>query len=175
MTSSTGDPQTRIVEWHEPLLGTAVEIQLVLKGEAQEALGRSHIARAIEEVVRLQDLLSSVDPSSEFSRWSQGGLPNVSRELHSVLAEAAKWQLSSEGRFNPAVADLTEFWHSAQESATVPTPLEAQRLATTIRSPRWVVSDDGSVKQVGDCSQCTLNAFAKGWIVDRAVDYLIVH
>lgn len=154
-------------------MGTAVEVQLVLNGEGQEALGRSHIARAIEEIHRLQNLLSSVDPSSEFSRWSRGELPSVSHELHSALAEASNWQLSSDGRFNPAVAELTEFWDSAQESATAPTPHDAQVLADTIASPRWVVSDDGSVKQVGDCSRCTLNAFAKGWIVDRAVDYLI--
>lgn len=173
MTNVNGDPKTRIAEWHEPLMGTAVEVQLVLNGEAQEALGRSHIAGAIKEILRLQHLLSSVDPSSEFSRWSRGDLACVSHELHSVLTEAAKWQLSSGGRFNPAVAKLTEFWSSAQKSATVPTPHDAQRLADTIASPSWVVSDDGSVKRVGNCSRCTLNAFAKGWIVDRAVDYLI--
>ena len=173
MTDRTGDPKTRVAEWHEPLLGTAIEVQLILNGEDQETLGRSHIAQAIEEIQRLQNLLSSVDPLSEFSRWSRGELHSANNELHSALSEAARWQLSSDGRFNPAVAELTEFWSSAQESGTVPTPHDAQRLADTIASPRWVVTDDGTVDRVGDCSRCTLNAFAKGWIVDRAVDYLI--
>ena len=126
-------------------------------------------------MVRLQNVFSSVDPSSEFSRWARNDITEISTELSQVLSESANWQHSSGGRFNPAVAELTEFWNNAQRAGTMPDAASAQRVADAIASPRWQTSHNGTVEQLGDCSLCTLNAFAKGWIVDRAVEHLLKH
>ncbi|CAB4563042.1 unannotated protein [freshwater metagenome] len=156
-------------------MGTAVEVQLVLAGTDADAEGRSYISAAVEEMVRLQNIFSSVDPTSEFSRWARNDIAEISTELTQVLCESAHWQHSSSGRFNPAVAELTEFWNSAQSAETMPDTASAQRIADAIASPRWQTSRSGAVEQLGDCSRCTLNAFAKGWIVDRAVEHLLKH
>ena len=156
-------------------MGTAVEVQLVLAGTDADAEGRSYISAAVEEMVRLQNVFSSVDPSSEFSRWARNDITEISTELSQVLSESANWQHSSGGRFNPAVAELTEFWNNAQRSGTMPDAASAQNVADAIASPRWQTSHNGTVEQLGDCSLCTLNAFAKGWIVDRAVEHLLKH
>jgi thiamine biosynthesis lipoprotein len=126
-------------------------------------------------MVRLQNVFSSVDPSSEFSRWARNDITEISAELSQVLSEAANWQHSSGGRFNPAVAELTEFWNNAQRAGTMPDAASAQRVADAIASPRWQTGAHGAVEQLGDCSRYTLNAFAKGWIVDRAVEHLTKH
>jgi thiamine biosynthesis lipoprotein ApbE len=126
-------------------------------------------------MVRLQNVFSSVDPSSEFSRWARNDITEISAELSQVLSESANWQHSSGGRFNPAVAELTEFWNNAQRVGTMPDAASAQRVADAIASPRWQTGPHGAVEQLGDCSRCTLNAFAKGWIVDRAVEHLTKH
>lgn len=156
-------------------MGTAVEVQLVLDGTDADAEGRSYISAAVEEMVRLQNLFSSVDPSSEFSRWARNDITEIGTELSQVLSESANWQHSSGGRFNPAVAELTEFWNNAQSAMTMPDAASAQNVADAIASPRWQTSRNGTVEQLGDCSLCTLNAFAKGWIVDRAVEHLLKH
>ena len=156
-------------------MGTAVEVQLVLAGTDADAEGRSYISAAVEEMVRLQNVFSSVDPSSEFSRWARNDITEISTELSQVLSESANWQHSSGGRFNPAVAELTEFWNNAQRAGTMPDAASAHRVADAIASPRWQTSHNGTVEQLGDCSLCTLNAFAKGWIVDRAVEHLLKH
>jgi thiamine biosynthesis lipoprotein ApbE len=156
-------------------MGTAVELQLVLAGTDADAEGRSYISAAIDEMVRLQNVFSSVDPSSEFSRWARNDITEISAELSRVLSESAHWQHSSGGRFNPAVAELTEFWNNAQRSGTMPDAASAQLVADAITSPRWQTGPHGVVEQLGDCSRCTLNAFAKGWIVDRAVEHLTKH
>jgi thiamine biosynthesis lipoprotein ApbE len=156
-------------------MGTAVEVQLVLTGTDADAEGRSYISAAIDEMVRLQNVFSSVDPSSEFSRWARNDITEISAELSQVLSEAANWQHSSGGRFNPAVAELTEFWNNAQRAGTMPDAASAQRVADAIASPRWQTGPHGAVEQLSDCSRCTLNAFAKGWIVDRAVEHLTKH
>lgn len=156
-------------------MGTAVEVQLVLAGTDADAEGRSYISAAVEEMVRLQNVFSSVDPSSEFSRWARNDITEMSSELSQVLSESTNWQHSSGGRFNPAVAALTEFWNNAQRAGTMPDAASAQRVADAIASPRWQTSRNGTVEQLGDCSLCTLNALAKGWIVDRAVEHLLKH
>jgi thiamine biosynthesis lipoprotein ApbE len=156
-------------------MGTAVEVQLVLAGTDADTEGRSYISAAIDEMVRLQNVFSSVDSSSEFSRWARNDITEISAELSQVLSEAAHWQRSSDGRFNPAVAELTEFWNNAQRSGTMPDAASAQLVADAIASPRWQTGPHGVVEQLGDCSLCTLNAFAKGWIVDRAVEHLTQH
>ena len=147
----------------------------MLAGTDADAEGRSYISAAVEEMVRLQNVFSSVDPSSEFSRWARNDITEISTELSQVLSESANWQHSSGGRFNPAVAELTEFWNNAQRAGTMPDAASAQRVADAIASPRWQTSRNGTVEQLGDCSLCTLNAFAKGWIVDRAVEHLLKH
>lgn len=156
-------------------MSTAVELQLVLAGTDADTEGRSYISAAIDEMVRLQHVFSSVDPSSEFSRWARNDITEISAELSQVLSESANWQHSSDGRFNPAVAELTEFWNNAQRAGTMPDAASAQRIADAIASPRWQLGSSGAVEQLGDCSLCTLNAFAKGWIVDRAVEHLTKH
>ena len=156
-------------------MGTAVEVQLVLSGADADAEGRSYISTAVDEMVRLQNIFSSVDSSSEFSRWARKDIAEISTELAQVLSESAHWQRSSDGRFNPAVAELSEFWSNAQSADAIPAAASAQRVADAIASPRWQTRCHGAVEQLGDCSMCTLNAFAKGWIVDRAVEHLLKH
>jgi thiamine biosynthesis lipoprotein len=156
-------------------MGTAVEVQLVLAGTGAGVEGRSYISAAVDEMVRLQNIFSSVDSSSEFSRWARTDITEISTELAQVLSESAHWQRSSDGRFNPAVAELIEFWSNAQSAEAIPDAASAQRVADAIASPRWQTGPYGAVEQLGDCSVCTLNAFAKGWIVDRAVEHLTKH
>ena len=166
------EPVTRLTEWHEPLMGTAIEIQLTLRGEDRDDEARSFVDSAIEEMVRLQNVFSSIDQSSEFSRWSRGEVVHASNELELVLAEALRWQLDSGGRFTPAVAELTSLWNRAQAEGRLPDREATQNTANEVAVPRWHITDSGGIQQVGDCSKCTLNAFAKGWIVDRAIDLL---
>jgi FAD:protein FMN transferase len=175
MNPTQDESTTRITEWHEPVMGTAVEIQLVLAATGADADGQSYISTAVEEMVRLQNIFSSVDPTSEFSRWARNDITEISAELAQVLSESAHWQHSSDGRFNPAVAELTEFWNDAETTGTIPDAASAQRIADAIALPRWQLGSSGAVEQLGDCSLCTLNAFAKGWIVDRAVEHLTKH
>ena len=154
-------------------MGTVVEVQIILEGQGREHEGRELIERSIAEMVRLQDLLSSVDADSEFSRWMKDTSIEPGAELTSVLAEAATWQGRSRGRFNPAIGTLSALWLEAQETDTIPERETAAMVATSIAEPRWVVDEAGAIRSIADCHGCTLNAFAKGWIVDRAVELLV--
>lgn len=159
---------TRIVDRYEPLLGTVVEITVELSGTARDDIDQ--VSESIAgEMLRLQSILSSVDPASEFSRWTRGQVDRPSEELSTVLVLASHWHSRSGGRFNPAAGVLTQRWtRAAAENATVD-DAELERLAAAIAAPRWEVVG-GEIRLLRDASDCTLNALAKGWIADRAAE-----
>lgn len=156
-----------MVDRYEPLLGTTVEIRIQLSGADRhdEADGLSESMAA--EMLRLQTVLSSVDPTSEFRRWTRGEVAAPSDDLAEVLRLAAHWQLRSQGRFSPAVGALSEVWVRAERSGRRPDPEELAAVVAAISEPRWS-ADEGGIEMLGDASVCTLNALAKGWIADRA-------
>lgn len=159
---------TRTSDHYEPLLGTVVEIDLELDGVGREPEADVLSTAIAEEMVRLQSILSSVDPDSEFSRWCRSEHSDTSPELAEMLALAADWQRRSQGRFTPAAGRLTRLWRAAELDGREPDPAELAPVVAEIAEARWSVVDGVAVR-LGDTTDCTLNALAKGWIADRAL------
>jgi thiamine biosynthesis lipoprotein len=152
--------------FHQPLLGTFVEVRLPSAVGAERA---EQVDRAvIDEMSRLQAVFSAYDPDSELARWQRLEVEWPSEEFSAAMRLALTWQQRSDGRFNTASGVLTEMWRSAQSDGNVPTAADLAAVAVSIREPRFAVDPDGRAHPVGDCSGVNLNAFAKGWIVDRA-------
>lgn len=162
---------TRRSVWHEPVMGTAVEIQIVLDGSGRDREARTIIDSIVQEMMRLQRILSSVDPSSEFSLWLQGEIDIPSPELGTVLSKAANWHHTSNGRFNPQTAVLTAVWANAERAGSRPSDHELATFAASISDLSWFQDPTNGNWRPGPQRQCTLNAIAKGWIVDAAVDF----
>lgn len=160
---------TRLVDRYEPLLGTVVEVRIELRGRDRDAEADALSESIADEMLRLQSVLSSVDPTSEFSRWCRGEVLDPSPELSEVLALADEWQRRSSGRFDPAAGRLTERWRRAESEGIEPDDEELDRLVADIARPRWTVID-GAIVRSRDATDCTLNALAKGWIADRGAD-----
>lgn len=163
---------TRIVDRYEPLLGTVVEVELELDGDGRETEASAHSTAIADEMVRLQSILSSVDPDSEFSRWCRRDHDAPSTELIAVLALAADWQTRSRGRFNPAAGRLAPLWRAAEADDRPPDPATLAATVADIARPRWSIVD-GVPVHLGDATDCTLNALAKGWIADRALAWAL--
>ncbi len=165
---------TRIVDRYEPLLGTVVEIDVEVDGVGREDAATAVSNAAVDEMIRLQAILSSVDPTSEFSRWCRGGDRPPSPELVAVLGLAADWQARSHGRFNPAAGRLSQLWRAAEAEDRPPDPSMLAAVVSDIAHPRWSIVGGAPVRH-GDVVDCTLNALAKGWIADRAVEVAMAH
>jgi len=159
---------TRIVDRYEPLLGTVVEVEIELAGAGREPEAEALSTAVVDEMARLQSILSSVDPDSEFSRWCRGDHSDPSPELTAVLALSDEWQRRSQGRFNPAVGRLSRLWRSAEADDREPEAAELADAAADIARPRWSIVDGAPVR-LGDTTDCTVNALAKGWIADRGL------
>lgn len=160
---------------YEPLLGTVVEVRVAL-GETHSADSDSRAASANEimdavadEMARLSEVFSAVSETSELARWSRGEIEQPGDELRDLLGAALEWVERSGGRFNPASGVLSAHWSDAERTGVLPDREVLAELAQTIVELPWSVVDD-HVVQTGDCRNVNLNAFAKGWIVDRSAE-----
>ena len=155
----------RLQFFHEPVLGTVLEVQ---------AIGRRRSLRKLEalllsEIVRLERIFSVFLETSELARWRRGevatgaeagaatGSPRIgpvqslddprrtgrvplSRELYLLLELALHWQQRSGGVFNPSVGLLVELWRQAQAAGVEPSPEVLHRAVEQIREPCYVLS-----------------------------------
>ena len=67
------------------------------------------------------------------------------------------------------VGVLTKRWLEAENSDSIPARPELTDIATSIAAPRYAVSTSGQIAKAGDCTKLTCHAFAKGFVIDRAV------
>jgi thiamine biosynthesis lipoprotein len=162
---------SRQSEWHEPVMGTAVDIQVVLDGAGRDREAKEIIQLIVQEMLRLQQILSSVDPSSEFSRWLHGDIECPSPELSVVLSMAVDWHRASNGRFNPQTEAFTTIWSKAERIGVRPSDDELDALVASTTDLSWFRDPNTGAWQPGPEKACTLNAMAKGWVIDAASDF----
>lgn len=163
-------PEPRLHRLERRMMGTVWAVT-VAGGEEDAALAT--IARALDEVARLETVLSEWMPASEVSAVNRGAgrAPvKVGPDLMTCMKasqEIARW---SEGAFDVSWAALRDLWDFSANSRHLP-PTEAQVRA---RLPLWnwrnIRVDEASstvfLTQAG--MQIGLGGIAKGYAADRA-------
>lgn len=170
-TPPTGQTEVVFRSRHHPVLGTVVDVQIATNDEAgplPDHVCQRIDAAAISEMDRLEAIFSVFDPDSELERWKRGEA-QPGPELRTVLALALTWQERSGGSFNLGVRSLHELWRRAEARDELPTPEVLRAAVTAIAEPPYRI-DGGSIVRTGEVDGIDLNALAKGWIVDRAVE-----
>ncbi|MCA9174161.1 MAG: DUF2271 domain-containing protein [Planctomycetales bacterium] len=153
--------------FHEHVLGTSLELRV--RAESFPAAQRAEQA-ALAEINRLSAIYSHYDASSElskFARTPQGQRVEISPELAKVLRLCEQWSQRSEGAFNPGVEPLAKLWRDAAQRAELPGANELASSVRAARGPHWQLSDDGAYAVRVSDAGLTLNAIAKGVILDR--------
>ena len=159
--------------FHENVLGTSLEVQMEAEDPESAQQGES---RLLAEIDRLNGVYSEYDQSSELSRLLQTPVGNahpISRELASTLNMCEHWTLVSGGAFNPAVAALSQTWEQAENKRDVPPIAELAVTLDHVRKLHWQIDD--AKQQVTRTSDVplSLNAIAKGVILDRVVTMVL--
>ena len=153
--------------FHENVMGTSLELR-VLADDLES--GRRAEDRVLGEIDRLASIFSGYDRHSEFSRWQAAprGPLRLSPELCEVLSACDGWTGRSGGAFDPRVEILTRLWSRAGRRAHVPDDAELAAARACMDHPAWrIAPGTNSVERLTDCP-LSLNAIAKGYIVDRA-------
>lgn len=156
---------------HHPVLGT--ELQVIV-GCATAAVAEQAQTRVLEEILRLEAILSTYRVDTPVSRWMRAEpVRDLPEEVITVLALAEDWFLASKGALNPGLGRLRARWREAERDGRVPSRSECHQLAVQADRLPFTIGTTGSVPSVhqsADCSILDLDALAKGWIVDRAAE-----
>ena len=115
-------------------------------------------------------VFSGYDANSEFSRWrdSHGENFKLSGELYFVLEQADRWKAASGSAFEPGVQALTDLWTQAAERDQEPGPKELAAALAKLHRPKWRLDEKARSGIRFSSAPITLNAIAKGYIVERA-------
>lgn len=145
----------------EGVLGTS---SVLLVAARDRATAQKADAAVHAEVARLAKVLSTWQQDSELARLVAAGRGRPSAELAEALRLALDWRTRTDGAFEPGLAALGQLWTKAGKQGHEPPADELAAAVAALREPPYAFPGDEVVFR----GPITLDALAKGWIVDRA-------
>lgn len=145
--------------------------------DATEAAGAAAVDAALDEVERLDAILSDYRPDSELGRLSAAApTPRpvaVGEDLWRVLERAVAIRDSSAGAFDPTVGPLTTLWRQARRTGRLPPPARlAEALAATGPGTLRLVPATRSVELLRPGMRLDLGGIGMGYAIDRVLALL---
>lgn len=157
-----------------PVMGTLAEIQVAHR---DERFAEDAIDAAIAELQRVERTMTRFKSDSDIGRANLGASRDgirVTGETATVIAAALRASSVSDGRFDPAVGEVSELWDVLNRHEPPPVD-QVQRLAkrgfwrkvdlSTSSKASWVRFEDRDL-------HLDLGAIAKGYGIDRATQVL---
>ncbi|MFM7866332.1 MAG: DUF2271 domain-containing protein [Planctomycetaceae bacterium] len=154
---------------HEQVLGTTLELTITCADQHTAQLAER---RALQEIDRLAAIFSSYQTDSQFSQFC--GLPAgqsmpAAPELLRLLKRCEDWTRVSAGAFNPAIDVISRRWRQASVDGVEPSAAELQQLVSMASQKHWQCQvEQGRLVRRSE-QPLTLNAIAKGSIIDSVV------
>jgi thiamine biosynthesis lipoprotein len=163
----------RLVRRAVPVMGTIAELGVV---HDDAVVGHAAIDAAIEELRRVEWMMSRYSPTSDVGRANRLAARDavaVSPPTVAVLEAAIAWAIASDGAFDPCIGRAVELWDV--EHRTTPPPAGDVRRLAGRRLYRALDLDGGArprVRLTDRDAAIDLGGIAKGYAVDRAADAL---
>jgi thiamine biosynthesis lipoprotein len=149
----------------------ACDFSITLPGETAGAVDAG--IEALDEVDRVEDLLSVYRPESGLSRLNAAagaGPVAADAELYEVLRWAGRLNRLCEGAFDPCCQALVQAWGFYRGPKRVPGPEELRAALATSGVRQVSFSDERrSVQFARPGLAFNLGAFGKGYAIDAAV------
>lgn len=141
---------------------------------ADAEAGEAAVRDALDEVERLDGILSDYRPESELSRLSAAAptarpVP-VGEDLWQVLSRAVAIRDESGGAFDPTVGPLTTLWRQARKSGSLPSGRKlAEALAATGPDSLRLVPGERAVQLLRPGMRLDLGGIGMGFAIDRVL------
>ncbi len=136
----------------EPVLGTRAELEVAAW---DSVVARTVEDEIIDEIERLEPVFSVFDPDSALSHMRRSGTTR-NPELRAVINLAMMWHQRTDGAFHPSLQEMVDVWANAERVGRIPADAVLSDIVNKIQAPNM--------------EQLDLNALAKGWIVQTAVE-----
>ena len=168
------DPQPAAAFIHKKkyIMGTVYEI---VAYDASPERASAAIDRALEEIARLDRVMSNYNPESDLSRLNRNGHfhpETVSPDLYEAIRDALEYSRLSDGQFDITVAPLVDLWKAALGGDKAPTAEEQEKLRECVGYQKIQLQPPDRVRFHSACMRIDLGSIGKGYAVDRAVDIL---
>ena len=137
-------------------------------GEAEEAIGR-----AFAEINRLTSLMTRFQSTSYIGHLnSAGSLKGAPSEVMEVLNSSLRYHTISQGVFDITVLPIVDLYKRSFQANNAPPSSQAlQETMERVGSQHLMVTKD-SISFTRSGMEVTLDGIAKGYIIDRAMDFL---
>jgi thiamine biosynthesis lipoprotein len=159
----------QFVSHFENVLGTSMEIKV---SAANEKVATIAEAAALNEISRLNAILSAWDPNSEFSRWTKTNHQaiKISKELFEVLSLFDNWRERSGGALNASAETISRVWKKAAATQTLPSASELSAAVTLAQQQQWVLNAEKQEATHLSAAPLAINSFVKSYIINKAAD-----
>lgn len=169
--------QAVLVERQRYAMGTVFRVVARTDAAAAERAIEA-VEKSLDEVTRLEGVLSHYDPRSELSRLSghhAGAIVTVSSDLYDALERSLAMTRLSGGRFDVTVGPLVRLWRDREDPGRRPSATDLAAVTPCVGSDLVVLEPPAHVRIRSACLALDLGGIGKGIGVDRAVGVLQSH
>src|SRR5580700_9800570 len=167
---SSGEPI--LVYKEKYVMGTVFEIAAYAESSEK---GSAAIDKALQEIVRMDDLMSNYKPESALSRLNRSTHfqpQKVPPDLYRVIEQAVRFSKLSGGKFDITVAPLVNLWKAALSGDSLPSPAQRQQAEECVGYGKIELTPPDQITFRSSCMQLDVGAVGKGYAVDRAGEML---
>jgi thiamine biosynthesis lipoprotein len=153
---------------YENVLGTSLELKVVALSPVQAEAAEN---AAMNEIDRMNKILSGYDASSEFSRWLHGDkkATKISPELFEVLSLFDKWRVQTGGALDASAEVIGQVWKKAAAKRNQqPSAAELAAAVATVKQAHWKLNEADRTALRLDDAPLMLNSFAKSYVINKA-------
>ncbi|MCD8189375.1 MAG: FAD:protein FMN transferase [Clostridiales bacterium] len=125
---------------------------------------------AVEEIQRLEALLTVGSEDSEVSQLNQAGTAVLSEDTAALVERALEIYDSTGGAFDITVSPLMELWGFTTQDYQVPDPSEIQATLALVGADRISYDADTSTVTLGEGQSIDLGGIAKGYTSQRLME-----
>lgn len=131
--------------------------------------------KALDEVVRLDNMLSNFKPESDLSRMNRAAhfhSVKVPPDLYRVMEQALLYSRVSGGMFDVSVAPVVDLWKAAMDGGPAPTAEQLEKARECVGYRKIELNPPDRIVFHSGCMRIDLGAIGKGYAVDRAAEIL---
>ena len=131
------------------------------------------ITAALNEVTRLEKILSDYEPNSELCQLSASAPTQcpkqISNDLWEVLVQAVAWRDRSKGAFDPTVGVMTDLWRKARQTGRMPSPEQLSDVKQAAGPETLRLEDAQKVSLLEPNMRLDLGGIGMGFAIDQAL------
>lgn len=164
------DSSLKAVRHSQPMMGTIVNMVVCA---TDEVAAREVIASCCERMEALSSMMSTYLPDSPLSELNRRGvLADAPDEMLEVFGLSRELSELSGGTFDPTILPLVGLFKDVKKTGILPDERKIKEILQLV-DYRHIVIENRTISFNRPGTQVTLDAIAKGYIVDQGIKVLV--